>query len=180
MEVRTQHICQTSYKSCIKEILLCIRGFTRLRLSEFAQIYEFFSVLDNRLLADNLSQLLKVSIWLRKGWEEVFVYLKVSFFTQIWPRQMRFDSDEKWALAVLVTPWYPIHSPWSCSAHWTRCSASILIFLSSGFSFPGTAFLMRAKSSWRRASFGLCTFKVLRTSSWSVAANKTISSAFVS
>ena len=34
----------------------------------------FFSVLDNRLLADNLSQLSKVSIWLRKGREEVFVY----------------------------------------------------------------------------------------------------------
>ena len=38
-----------------------------------------FSVLDNRLLADNLSQLPKVSIWLRKGWEEVFVYFYLAF-----------------------------------------------------------------------------------------------------
>ena len=59
----------------------------------WTQIIWVFSVLDNRLLADNLSQLPKVSIWLRKGWEEVFVYLKVSFFTQIWHRQMRFDSS---------------------------------------------------------------------------------------
>ena len=36
------------------------RGFAGLGLSEFAQISEFFSVLDNRLLADNLSHL---QIW---------------------------------------------------------------------------------------------------------------------
>ena len=40
----------------------------------WSDIWVFFSVLDNRLLADNLSQLSKVSIWLRKGREEVFVY----------------------------------------------------------------------------------------------------------
>ena len=31
---------------------LCYRGFNRLRLSEFVQISELFSVLDNRLLSD--------------------------------------------------------------------------------------------------------------------------------
>ena len=68
--------CRTSASSC--KLVVSNRIPTRLWLSEFAQISEFFSVLDNRLLADNLSQLPKVSIWLRKGWEEVFVYLKVS------------------------------------------------------------------------------------------------------
>ena len=63
-----------------------------------------FSVLDNRLLADNLSQLPKVSIWLRKVGYVVntrfFGLLFYSDLTQtneIWLRQMRFDSD-KWDL----------------------------------------------------------------------------------
>ena len=43
------------------------RSSTGLRLSDFAQISEFFSVLDNRILADNLSHLPEVSIWIRKG-----------------------------------------------------------------------------------------------------------------
>ena len=51
----------------------------------------FFSVLDNRLLADNLSQLSKVSIWLRKGWEEVFIYKYALFWS---PFLLRFDSDK--------------------------------------------------------------------------------------
>ena len=41
----------------------------------WSDIWVFFSVLDNRLLADNLSQLPKVSIWLRKGWKEVIPLL---------------------------------------------------------------------------------------------------------
>ena len=56
--------------------------------------YLSFSVLDNRLLADNLSQLPKVSIWLRKGWEEVFVYFYLAFGLLF---LLRFDSD-KWDL----------------------------------------------------------------------------------
>ena len=66
----------------------------------WSDIWVFFSVLDNRLLADNLSQLSKVSIWLRKGREEVFVYfylalglLFYSDFTQTNEIRLRHDLD---------------------------------------------------------------------------------------
>ena len=52
----------------------------------WSDIWVFFSVLDNRLLADNLSQLSKVSIWLRK----------VPCFVCLSPFSLRFDS-EKWS-----------------------------------------------------------------------------------
>ena len=69
-----------------------------------------FSVLDNRLWVDNLSQLSKVSIWLRKGWEEVF-----------WsPFLLRFDSD-KWDLTQNV--YALLSQSWICCKYalfWSR------------------------------------------------------------
>ena len=48
------------------QIILCSRGFTRLRLSEFVQISEFFQFYITDIVR-HLSHFPKVSIWMKKG-----------------------------------------------------------------------------------------------------------------
>ena len=73
------------------------------------QIIWVFSVLDNRLLTDNLSQLPKVSIWLRKVRYVVntrfFGLLFYSDLTQTDEIRLRHDSDiwgKKWRVKPLM------------------------------------------------------------------------------
>ena len=109
------HVCLSGILSFIAQICDTLRFTTWVQRLYRTQIIWVcsdiwvFSVLDNRLLADNLSQLPKVSIWLRKVGYVVntcfFGLLFYSDLTQTNEIRLRHDSDiwvKKWRVKPLL------------------------------------------------------------------------------